>query len=336
MATNLVQEGNTLTVAAPSGGVSSGDFVVVGGIAGVAIADALATVDVAVTRVGAWTLPKNTSTAFTQGAPVYWSVGASECVADSVSTSPLRIGVAAAGVSSSATTVVVALDGICAVAAGSSDGPLAVDIIGESTSAAGVTVDGVLLKDAAVNTNTINELTSAAGVTIDGVLLKDSQVTTAVIVEGSSGSGVTADGVLLKDGLVDGVDVANLSTATVKGCFHVSFPPTANNTEGTVIIVPQACTVTGVDAYALGGAPSSSGGAYLLAMTGDGNPLLAGATFDLEGLSGNTTTALSLTATSADLILAAGDVIVVTAESDNADLTGHTRLAVAIRFNVTV
>lgn len=51
------------------------------------------------------------------------------------------------------------------------------DTISEKTSAAGVTIDGVLLKDSAVTTDTINEKTSAAGVTIDSVLLKDGGAT---------------------------------------------------------------------------------------------------------------------------------------------------------------
>ena len=50
------------------------------------------------------------------------------------------------------------------------------DTISEYTAAAGVTIDGVLLKDAAVNTDTVNEKTSAAGVTVDGVLLKDNGI----------------------------------------------------------------------------------------------------------------------------------------------------------------
>ena len=48
-----------------------------------------------------------------------------------------------------------------------------VDTINESTTNAGVTVDGVLIKDNAVNTDTITEKTSATGVTIDGLLIKD-------------------------------------------------------------------------------------------------------------------------------------------------------------------
>ena len=46
-----------------------------------------------------------------------------------------------------------------------------VDAINESTTNAGVTVDGVLIKDNAVNTDTITEKTSGSGVTIDSVLL---------------------------------------------------------------------------------------------------------------------------------------------------------------------
>ena len=52
-----------------------------------------------------------------------------------------------------------------------------VDTINESTTGSGVTVDGVLIKDNAVNTDTITEKTSGSGVTIDGLLIKDSNVT---------------------------------------------------------------------------------------------------------------------------------------------------------------
>ena len=48
-----------------------------------------------------------------------------------------------------------------------------VDTISEKTSANGVTIDGVNLKDSVVKTDTISEKTSAAGVTIDGALIKD-------------------------------------------------------------------------------------------------------------------------------------------------------------------
>lgn len=53
------------------------------------------------------------------------------------------------------------------------------DAIAEKTAAAGVTVDGVLLKDSQVNTDQINEKTAAAGVIIDAaVKIKDGGITT--------------------------------------------------------------------------------------------------------------------------------------------------------------
>lgn len=66
--------------------------------------------------------------------------------------------------------------------AGTDDNGLVADVISERTPAAGVTVDGVKLKDggaeftAAVKADTISEKTSNAGVTIDSVLLKDGGV----------------------------------------------------------------------------------------------------------------------------------------------------------------
>lgn len=91
----------------------------------------------------------------------------------------------------------------------------AADTISELTSAAGVTIDGVLLKDAQVSTDTINELGSGSGVTVDGVLLKDSTVKTDTIVEKTSAAGVTADGVLLKDGGIVCADAATLEVDTI-------------------------------------------------------------------------------------------------------------------------
>jgi len=65
------------------------------------------------------------------------------------------------------------------------------------------------LSGSAIETNTINETTAAAGVTVDGVLLKDNSVTvgtagqvvTDTIAEKTAAAGVTIDGVLLKDGV---------------------------------------------------------------------------------------------------------------------------------------
>lgn len=53
---------------------------------------------------------------------------------------------------------------------------LKVDTISEKTTASGVTIDGVKLKDNAVETDTISESTTGSGVTIDGVLIKDGDI----------------------------------------------------------------------------------------------------------------------------------------------------------------
>jgi hypothetical protein len=94
-------------------------------------------------------------------------------------------------------------------------GPLLADVIDESTGAAGVTVDGVLIKDggviladaAVLEVDTVNEATAAAGVTVDGVLLKDGGAVFAdgaaididTINEATAAAGVIIDGLLIKD-----------------------------------------------------------------------------------------------------------------------------------------
>jgi len=69
------------------------------------------------------------------------------------------------------------------------------------------------LKLASLSVDTINEKTSASGVTIDGVKLKDSQPYCDVINEKTAGSGVTIDGAKLKDNLVE----ANLKDGVTIG-----------------------------------------------------------------------------------------------------------------------
>lgn len=66
----------------------------------------------------------------------------------------------------------------------------------------------------AVSTDTVSERTSAAGVTVDGVLLKDAQVTTDVILEATAASGVTVDGCLIKDGRAAALATASIFTST--------------------------------------------------------------------------------------------------------------------------
>jgi hypothetical protein len=85
-----------------------------------------------------------------------------------------------------------------------------VDTISELTSAAGVTVDGVLLKDSQVSTDVINEKTSATGVTIDGVLLKDGEIIGAKFTDYSE-----KDVALSSTSGVVAVDLANGNTGSI-------------------------------------------------------------------------------------------------------------------------
>jgi hypothetical protein len=149
-------------------------------------------------------------------------------------------------------------------------GTFKADVVSESTSAAGVTVDGALLKDGsltvgsggAVSTDTVSERTAAAGVTVDGALLKDGSLTvgsggsvsTDTVSERTSAAGVTVDGVLLKDaGVVVGAGSASAP----------SIAPTGDSNTG--LFAPGADTLA-----------FSTGGTERLRLDASGNATFAG------------------------------------------------------------
>ena len=115
MATNFVQNGCFLTVTAPAA-VSSGDFVKVGNIFGVAQSDAASGADVVLRLDGVHTLPKATSLAISQGDPVYWDVADAEFNKTALSNWFCGVAVSAAG--SSDTTFDVRLNPPPPLAAG--------------------------------------------------------------------------------------------------------------------------------------------------------------------------------------------------------------------------
>ncbi len=78
------------------------------------------------------------------------------------------------------------------------------DIIKESTTDAGVTIDGSLIKDGDIKVDTVTEKTADAGVTIDGIKLKDSVVYSDTIVEKTTDAGVNVEGVNFKDNKMGG------------------------------------------------------------------------------------------------------------------------------------
>jgi predicted RecA/RadA family phage recombinase len=115
MATNFLQQGDFVTVAAPSGGVSSGDLVIVGAIAGIALTDADATKDVNLQTRGVFTLPKLSTEVITQGAAVSWDIDPGQVVLPDSGHYPLGTAIEAAG--NGDTTVAVRLDGVATAAA---------------------------------------------------------------------------------------------------------------------------------------------------------------------------------------------------------------------------
>jgi predicted RecA/RadA family phage recombinase len=76
MAKNYLHEGWTIAVPAPTGGVHSGDPILVGGFFGVANYDAEQTLPVEITLGGVWQLPKATTVTFAVGAAVYFDATA--------------------------------------------------------------------------------------------------------------------------------------------------------------------------------------------------------------------------------------------------------------------
>lgn len=129
-------------------------------------------------------------------------------------------------------------------------------------------------------------------------------------------------------------DNTTLSTSFV---LRVPLKLTANGTWATYTAVPTACTVTAIKVIT----PtqwSSAGGGVTLAVkktNSSGNTMLTAATYNLETPAVDTLTNLTLTATSADLGLAANGTIYIAVVSDNADATGPADGAGVLLINYT-
>lgn len=185
-----------------------------------------------------------------------------------------------------------------------------VDTITEKTSAAGVTIEGVEVKDnnvtvgtsGVVYTDTITEKVAAAGVTIDGVLLKDNDVTvgtsgsvvTDTIAEKASAAGVTVDGVLLKDG---GATITGNLTGVNKGTVIAVNPdhPGATDTRtGLGAYDPNRPFVTiqaAINAASVGGdLISLDSSAFVEDVTITDKSLLIYSSVGSTGITGNITT----------------------------------------------
>jgi hypothetical protein len=135
------------------------------------------------------------------------------------------------------------------------------------------------LAGSVIETNTINETTAAAGVTIDSVLVKDGGVVLAdgaavaadVISEKVAAAGVTADGVLLKDGASHGTRANQALTAS--GAITVGKHGVVTLAHATVVIAATlAAPTSGYDLIIVN---TSASGTVAHTVT-----LPAGVTFD--------------------------------------------------------
>lgn len=160
---------------------------------------------------------------------------------------------------------------------------LKIDVIAESTAAAGVTIDGTKLKDggiicadgATIEADTINEATAAAGVTVDGALIKD-------------GGGTFIDRVTTTDGVASGtarvlggrvdVDTANgtAHTNSTDEAVLTSYSIPANTIKAGTIVKVKFCARVSADA----GATTLTGRLRLGATTLTGTVLIQSGAVD--------------------------------------------------------
>lgn len=101
---NYVQPGDTLTMIAPSGGVSSGDPVLLGKIFGIAQVDALVGESFPLVTKGVFTIAKEAPLVITAGAYLYWD--ASESVLTTTSTDNTLVAKCVVAAASADTTVI--------------------------------------------------------------------------------------------------------------------------------------------------------------------------------------------------------------------------------------
>lgn len=144
---------------------------------------------------------------------------------------------------------------------------IATNTIAETTAAAGVTIDGVLLKDggavfadaATIEIDTINEATAAAGVTVDGVLLKDGYSTGFRQAQALTSSGAITVG---KHGLVTlahaTVIIAATLAAPAAGYDLIIVNTSASGTVAHTVTLPAGVTFDGTNNTATLDAPEEA------------------------------------------------------------------------------
>ena len=111
----FIQNGDVITVTAPTGGVASGDGVIVGSLFGIAAYDAPAGGPTEIATTGVYELPKDSLVVIAVGDRVSWDDTAKQIRLPAVGFYP--VGVATEATGSGVTAVKVRLDGIAIQAA---------------------------------------------------------------------------------------------------------------------------------------------------------------------------------------------------------------------------
>lgn len=110
---NYVSESDTITLAAPSGGVVSGTPTLIGNLFGVPVTTAAEGELFALATEGVYTLTKKSTDVLTVGLVVYWDT--TNHYVTLTKTSNYRIGVATAAAANPSSTVTVRLDGVAVI-----------------------------------------------------------------------------------------------------------------------------------------------------------------------------------------------------------------------------
>lgn len=113
MAKNFVQDGNCITMIAPSGGVTSSIAVLIGATFGVALVDAAENEEFELGVVGVWEISKVAADTATAGDQAFYNTTSKLISSDP--TGAVAVGVFIADATNGATTATVRLDGKAAV-----------------------------------------------------------------------------------------------------------------------------------------------------------------------------------------------------------------------------
>lgn len=112
---NYIQSGELVEATAPTGGVTSGDGVLIGNLFGVAGGTAAEGYAFTLATKGVYELPKLNTAVLAAGGRVSWDAANSRCDAPGAGKAPIGVAVEAAG--NGTTTVKVRLDGVSTAAA---------------------------------------------------------------------------------------------------------------------------------------------------------------------------------------------------------------------------